>query len=499
MVGQSQTKRSTSEFEFYPYRYFAAEGFLPGYNFPRLPVRAYIPAGDKGEFVSRPRVVALREFAPSNFLYYEGSKFEVYKTRVPAGGIDRDYQRVSVCPNCGYFHDGDNSLRDTCENCRSRLVSDRNGNPAKLNRVLEMGTMITRRRERITCDEEERLKYGYNLTTHFRYDAQNRETATVAAADGTPLLKLTYGETAKLWWINRGSKRNQERGFKLDGKTGLWGEGNRQTNSAIDSSLPTPEVHLLVQDTSNILVVEPMIALNETAEAFLATLQFALERSIQAVYKLEDDELCSERLGQGRHFLFWEAAEGGAGVLSQLLKPQAFQAIAQAALDICHFIHPKQSCSQACYECLLSYRNQFDHPLLNRHLIRSWLEQLTGSTVSYDRPIPRDAHYQQLCAQVDRHSLFEQQVLDAIYQRGLKLPDAAQALIAEANCKPDFLYRSQGIAIFCDGSAHDHSDQQQRDRIDRDNLTYHSNYSVFVLRHDENWQEKLDFLATLID
>lgn len=42
LVGHTQGK-SNSEFEFYPYRYFAAEGFLPGFNFPRLPVRAYIP------------------------------------------------------------------------------------------------------------------------------------------------------------------------------------------------------------------------------------------------------------------------------------------------------------------------------------------------------------------------------------------------------------------------------------------------------------------------
>jgi len=43
-----------------------------------------------------------------------------------------------------------------------------------------MDTMITRRRERITCDEEERLKYGYNLTTHFRYaDGKKKEGVLV--------------------------------------------------------------------------------------------------------------------------------------------------------------------------------------------------------------------------------------------------------------------------------------------------------------------------------
>lgn len=71
-----------------------------------------------------------------------------------------------------------------------------------------MDTMLTRRRERITCDEEERLKYGYNVTTHFRYDANKRKTAQVISQTGTVLLELTYGETATIWRINRGLRRN---------------------------------------------------------------------------------------------------------------------------------------------------------------------------------------------------------------------------------------------------------------------------------------------------
>ena len=492
LVGQMNRGRSQNEFEFYPYRYFAAEGFLPGYNFPRLPVRAYIPAGDQGEFVSRPRIVALREFAPSNIVYYEGSKFQISRTRVPVGGIE--YLRVGVCFNCGYFHEGEDWQQETCVNCGAK-IADSQGDRAKLNRVLKMETMITRRRERITCDEEERLKYGYNVTTHFRYASQKRHVAEVKDQNGAGLLTLSYGETATLWRINRGLKRSQEKGFKLDTKTGLWGDA--KTEAATDNQ---NEIHLMVQDTCNILVVEPENVPQEDAAAFLATLQYALERAIQAVYKLEDDELCSERLGQGRHILFWEASEGGAGVLSQIMEnPDAFRAIAQSALDICHFVHEKKSCAQACYECLLSYGNQFDHPLLNRHLIHPWLQQLLGSTISR-RPDgdSREQQYQLLRQQTDPNSEFERVVLDEIYRRGFKLPDVAQRLIPEANCKPDFLYQSAKIAVFCDGTAHDHPDQRQQDRIARDNLEYSTNYSALTLRHDEDWQRKLAILPGLV-
>ena len=36
--------RASMNSDFYAYRYLASEGFLPGYNFPRLPLLAYIPA-----------------------------------------------------------------------------------------------------------------------------------------------------------------------------------------------------------------------------------------------------------------------------------------------------------------------------------------------------------------------------------------------------------------------------------------------------------------------
>ena len=41
LLGQNQGMNA-EENEFYPYRYFASEGFLPGYNFTKLPQRALL-------------------------------------------------------------------------------------------------------------------------------------------------------------------------------------------------------------------------------------------------------------------------------------------------------------------------------------------------------------------------------------------------------------------------------------------------------------------------
>ncbi|WP_291409558.1 DEAD/DEAH box helicase [Actinophytocola sp.] len=60
--------------DFYSYRYLAAEGFLPGYSFPRLPLRAYVPGrrgiGGDAEFIQRPRFIAISEFGPGALVYH---------------------------------------------------------------------------------------------------------------------------------------------------------------------------------------------------------------------------------------------------------------------------------------------------------------------------------------------------------------------------------------------------------------------------------------------
>ncbi|HEX5499001.1 MAG TPA: helicase-related protein, partial [Thermomicrobiales bacterium] len=75
--------------DFYSYRYFASEGFLPGYNFPRLPLAAYLPGRrmrtGRDEFVSRARFLAISEFGPRNIIYYEGGRFRIDKVILPVG------------------------------------------------------------------------------------------------------------------------------------------------------------------------------------------------------------------------------------------------------------------------------------------------------------------------------------------------------------------------------------------------------------------------------
>ena len=129
-------------------------------------------------------------------------------------------------------------------------------------------------------------------------------------------------------------------------------------------------------------------------------LMYALKRAIEAVYQLESSELAVEPLpgNTGDHawsrLLFFEAAEGGAGVLRRIATENGqLRVVARKALGLLHFdpdtgedLHraeyAREDCAQACYDCLLSYSNQWDHQHLDRHAVNELLERLMRATTA---------------------------------------------------------------------------------------------------------------------
>ena len=380
--------------DFYSYRYFASEGFLPGYNFPRLPLSAFIPARKRvqgrDEFLSRPRFLAITEFGPRSIIYHEGSRYIVNKVILPvADGDGAITQSAKQCRSCGYIQElgpgeaGD----DLCQNCGQM-------NLQRLDNLLRLQNVATKRRDRITSDEEERTRLGYEIRCGIRFKdvggVLDCRTGEVTRAD-QPFFKLVYGDATTIWRINLGWRRrtNKDRyGFVLDRERGYW-QSSDQLPAEEDPADPigarTDRVVPFVEDRRNCLILDPAERLNDVV---FTSLQSALKKAIQAVYQLEDNEIGAEPLpspDDRRQMLFYEASEGGAGVLRRLLdEPMALEELAREALRICHFdpatghderrsVGATEDCEAACYDCLMTYANQRDHPLLDRQQVRETL------------------------------------------------------------------------------------------------------------------------------
>jgi very-short-patch-repair endonuclease len=234
----------------------------------------------------------------------------------------------------------------------------------------------------------------------------------------------------------------------------------------------------------------------------MASLQAALKNAIQIHYQLEDNELAAEPLpneDKRNYILFYEAAEGGAGVLRRLVdEPRDLAAVARQALQLCHFDPDtgndmrrapgaREDCEAACYNCLMSYGNQRDHSLLDRQLIKEYLLRLANAQVA-GAPValPRSAHLENLMRQAG--SNLEREWLKFLEDNDCRLPSRSQVLIPQCNTRPDFIYDDKQAVIYIDGPPHDYPERRQRDR-DQTECLEDMGYLVIRFNHQENWPE----------
>ncbi len=482
--------RGPEESDFYPYRYLATEGFLPGYNFPALPIRGAL----REEYIVRPRFLAIREFGPFNIVYHEGSKWEVSEFML-SGEPERFRSPRKFCLKCHAFLD---VISDKCDVCGAVL----DGGNSSIEYLMAMPNVRMRRRERITCDEEERLRKGYQLEVFYRFAGPAGRK--VAGAD--ELLELEYGPSATVMIVNHGWRVRHGGGFRIDlgsGELIQENDGSKRGRSKAQEgySHSVERLKLYVEDTKNLLRVRILDAELRDDRSFEATLMYALEHAIEHHFQLEDAELQSVCLGseEERALIFYEASEGGAGVLKRLvLEPHALAEVAEEALRLLHF-DPHTGADnaavphRACYECLLSFHNQREGYLLDRYIVKDFLLDLKQCEVKLrygSRTYEQQYEYLRSC--VDSRSRLEKKFLSFLYEHACRLPDQAQKAIdiGDRKCVADFFFEPN-VCVFCDGSVHDDEHQRKLDGEVRRRLR-DLGHRVVVIRYERDLKEQLD-------
>lgn len=423
----------TNTSDFYTYRYLATEGFLPGYNFPRLPLMAYVPATNDNRgrqtYLQRPRFLALAEFGPRSLVYHEGRAYRVVRALLPLerkeGAAPADVRlptkAVRICKSCGAAHFDDHA--STCHGCELPL-----GDAEIVRNIYRIENVATFPAERITANDEERQRQGFELQTTFEWKGREGGLDVLRGkasdADGD-LVRLAYGPGATITRLNKGLRRRADRtvmGFTIDPVSGYWAKNEDEGDESATDPTATPRQLIVpsVQDRKNALLLQPIES--DLEETTLATLQHALMRGIESVFQLEEGEILAEPMPSRdtrAGFLFYEATEGGAGVLTRLVgEPERLAEVAREALALMHFrldgvagtsrdpgaleSVEGTACVAACYRCLMSYFNQPDHELLDRRdrkacelLLR--LARATTTRLAWRRPsarpdpIPEDA------------------------------------------------------------------------------------------------------------
>ena len=489
-------KSSKDQSEFYPYRYLAAEGFLPGYNFTRLPVRSFMESEDGGgEFISRARFIALNEFGPRNVIYHDGSKYRV--DRMILTEAELKLENGKICPKTGYFlydkqygYEVDPIINETLQLDTNKHVHTT---------LIEMAETRAYELQRITCQEEERTKKGYDIQTYFAVDGGFENTTEgIVSVEEEKLLHIHYLPTCRIFKLNLKWRASREYGFTINLNTGYWQSKKQKEEKGEADEIK--DVKLFTSDTANALYIQPIKSLGLGGGSNgVITLMFAIKRAIENYFQVESNEIGATIMGEedAPNILIYESAEGSLGVLSQIMdNPSLYKAIMTEAYKVCFYknnVEEEGEVLPATYDDLLSYYNQFYHQQIDRNLVRNALRNLKESTVellSSKSFNSYDEQYQFLQASRDPNSSTEDKFLKFLYEKGVKLPDEAQPNVDEMFVRPDFYYKPN-VYVFCDGRPHDTEDVK-KDDIEKRTALKNAGYQILSWYYKDSLD---DFIA----
>ena len=501
LLGKNQGG-NREENEFYPYRYFASEGFLPGYNFTKLPQRAMLQyKGDKVEYLSRPKQLALSEFGPQNIIYNNGGKFRVSRMMLTGEVLNHKF----------FYNPRTGVIYKDLENSTNQ-VDIITGEP--LDGVSQMipgfciqsGDMIANEQEKITCQEEERSRKSYQTKTYFSSDDPRSISECELKSGDEHLANIRYIPSCRITYFLESRNDNNANGFAFDTKTGDWLGSDRVTRIQQEAENNPEEaerlkyVKLFAETTANAIYIQPMAALALLDSGAVRTFLYAFKQAIEDVFQIESSEIGAEIMGQGDvpNIFIYENAQGSLGVLSRLVQePKSYRAVVARAYEICfekseYTPEELQSLTPADYSNLLNYYNQPYHQQIDIRKIYNTLKLMAMAEVEVhtvgQQNRSYDEQYKLLEAARDQSSSTEHKFLKYLHDHRLRLPDEAQPKFRqEYYVQPDFKYGSR-IVVFCDGTPHDEPEVKEDDRMKREVLE-DAGYVVLVWRYDQPLDE----------
>lgn len=453
--------------------YLSEAGLLPSYQFPTDTFSLDPGVGDTPT-LRRPAWIALFEFAPGNMVYANGHKLKSIRAFFDGGARSVGAQRGAdqsgrvesycFCSECGF---ATAETVNTCPSCGSAIHQQSD--------VALIDSFEAEENTQITSSEDSRQRLIFERRENLlgREDGQVQlypyEFATLEYQHQAQLLVTNWGRQARRGQSDRfvlcpNCGRHKPHGLTPRAQA-KWDEDHGR----ICNGIIRPFV-LGYAFSADVLVLPIPAGLvlgdEKMANAFCRTLGKALVVGAQEALEIEADEIAyfTHKNGHGGWtVVLYETAPGGAGYLEQLGKDLPRWALAAHQRLFGH------ECERACYKCLKSSRNQFDHANMDKELVRNVLFHFQRAE-PLDAPHPGHAGDGERIAQRWLEGLadpkmvptadtpIERQLQAAIAERGrLPAPQAQVEIRDDAGqllTVPDFAYPERRIAIYCDGFAY---------------------------------------------
>lgn len=473
-----QNKMLNDEYLAYTLSFLRDHGFLPGYAFPGKQSELILRP-DRAEPLLRDNALAVREFAPGNYVYVDRKKYQVYAVSLAEKGsvldfINSEKNTYKVCsnPECDYITTDAFAIH--CEKCGSDLVK-RN--------YIEPIVYFARRRERVSSTEEFRMSVPYIVKEFLE-----SEKGKGFDYEMDELLKIRFRRNSKIVIVNQGKDGSQ---FEICLKCGLWKRGDtdwdRIHRNCEGTDNDVVRVDIVAKRIADTLVLTPEIPEGVDPEVFLKTLLHTIILGIQITLETEYNEVRGfirsivENGEVRREVVLYENVPGGVGYLESTI--QRFSEILKKAYEV---IYESHECDNACYSCLKNYYNQIDHPYLDKRVIKQYLESLIDKEVKEVREVAGEEVNLEDYVIRNVESPLEMEFIELLRYHGIPDPEP-QVVIKDKDgnyiARADFAYTDRKIAIFIDGIKYHTGEIASNDREITNELQL---MRWLVLRFDSN-------------
>ncbi len=392
----------------YALSYLSNRGFLPSYAFPADTTRL-VAKEEAKQPLFRSAEVALVEYAPGNHVYMDGRRYQTLGLdfhRSPVPDLNKTYKRCQVCDVIVF-----DPAMSVCDCCGRELAEER--------ALLAPSSYVAERADLISADEEYRRRTYYRTSRYLLSKPGAGDPLQV------PGVALTYHRRGEVMVVNQGLFDDGARGFRLCTECGYWHSPTNKKKFEDHKLLhhrrkacggKPRRFDLSHQFHSDVLVLRfeggagflkglkaqlrndegseegaPTVGdearhdrrqIHDPADVFYASLKAALIDAANSISHAEEREIGGfvrkfEVDGiEEREIILYDRVPGGAGYV-RVVGDRFSEALVKARvlLDGC-------SCERSCYRCLRSYSNQFEHALLDKRMIMTFLDHL----IAINRP-----------------------------------------------------------------------------------------------------------------
>ena len=389
-------------------------GILPNYAFPETGVTlnahvyGFKPEGAEQEpkaktfEIVRSASSALREFAPDNYFYSQGNRFEITGLNTfDWGGENSGMINMRFCSNCDNLKEDFGEVTGGCPKCGHESWASPS-NIHKFARMSSVKSVNSRKKSALNDSKDDREQRNYKVSTHFKF-AQNSIQGTWGMTQ-IPF-GIEYVKEVELTKVNLGSGDKHSRhlsinqheevarhGFvtcKICGKStsipslvGLPNSDKKfhygfcKKKEEMYSSGPDEvfeEVFLFRRvNTEAIKILLPVQEFMHEADQQM--FKAGLEVGLKKYYGGNPSHIAFEFYSEfnsvndrfDRYLIAYDTIPGGTGYLQKLFDPIEFTRLLKLSFEAIKDCNCKAEGKDGCYRCILSYGNQFTREDLSR-------------------------------------------------------------------------------------------------------------------------------------